>query len=49
MELPDHPFFVATLFVAPLSSTADRPHPLVVAFVRAAHARAEQRSDALSD
>ena len=44
MELPNHPFFVATLFVPPLSSTAERPHPLVLAFVRAALARAAQRT-----
>jgi len=36
MELPGHRFFVATLFVPQASSTADRPHPLVSAFVRAA-------------
>jgi CTP synthase (UTP-ammonia lyase) len=36
MELPGHRFFVATLFVPQTSNTADRPHPLVSAFVRAA-------------
>ena len=36
IELPDHPFFVATLFVPQTSSTPDRPHPLVAAFVGAA-------------
>jgi CTP synthase (UTP-ammonia lyase) len=34
LELPDHPFFVATLFVPQTCSLADRPHPLVTAFVR---------------
>ena len=37
--LPAHPFFVATLFVPSLTSTADRPHPLIMAFLRAAAAR----------
>lgn len=36
LELPDHPFFVATLFVPQTSSTREQPHPLVVGFVRAA-------------
>lgn len=35
VELPDHPFFVATLFVPQLRSRPERPHPLVTAFVRA--------------
>ena len=36
LALPQHPFFVATLFVPQLTSTAERPHPLIVAFVKAA-------------
>ena len=36
VELPDHPFFIATLFVPQLRSAAERPHPLVTAFVAAA-------------
>jgi CTP synthase (UTP-ammonia lyase) len=32
LELRDHPFFVATLFVPQTCSLADRPHPLVTAF-----------------
>jgi CTP synthase (UTP-ammonia lyase) len=36
LALPRHPFFVATLFVPQLTSTAARPHPLIVAFVKAA-------------
>jgi len=36
LELPHHPFFVATLFVPQARSTADVPHPLVAGFVRAA-------------
>jgi CTP synthase (UTP-ammonia lyase) len=35
LELPDHPFFVATLFVPQTRSQTDRPHPLVTAFLRA--------------
>lgn len=36
VELSDHPFFMGTLFVPQVSSTFERPHPLVVAFVEAA-------------
>ncbi len=36
LEIPEHPFFVATLFVPQTSSSAGSPHPLVTAFVRAA-------------
>ncbi len=36
VELVDHPFFVATLFLPQLRSSADRPHPLVTGFLRAA-------------
>ena len=39
VELPDHPFFVATLFVPQMRSTPEQPHPLVTEFVRAAAAR----------
>ena len=35
IELPDHPFFVGTLFVPQLRSTPVNPHPLVTAFVQA--------------
>ena len=38
VELRSHPFFLATLFVPQLSSEAGHPHPLIVAFVRAAAA-----------
>jgi CTP synthase (UTP-ammonia lyase) len=38
LSLPEHPFFVATLFVPQLTSTLQRPHPLIVAFMRAAEA-----------
>ena len=36
VELAAHPFFVATLFQPQLSSSPDKPHPLVTAFVKAA-------------
>ena len=36
LELPDHRFFVATLFVPQLSSSPGSPHPLIVAYLRAA-------------
>jgi CTP synthase (UTP-ammonia lyase) len=36
VELPDHRFFMATLFLPQLSSTLAVPHPLIVAYVKAA-------------
>jgi CTP synthase (UTP-ammonia lyase) len=36
IESPAHRFFVATLFQPQLSSTAENPHPLLLAFVEAA-------------
>jgi CTP synthase (UTP-ammonia lyase) len=39
VELPDHPFFVATLFVPPLTSTPERPHPLILAYLQSSIAR----------
>ena len=35
IELPNHPFFLATLFVPQARSTSNRPHPLVSAFLTA--------------
>lgn len=40
LELPGHRFFLATLFVPQLRSSAGAPHPLVTAFLRAAAADA---------
>lgn len=37
IESPTHRFFVATLFQPQLSSKPDDPHPLIIAFVQAAH------------
>jgi CTP synthase (UTP-ammonia lyase) len=36
VELSGHPFFVATLFLPQLSSQPGAPHPLVLAYLRAA-------------
>lgn len=36
MELSDHPFYVATLFLPQVSSKPDRAHPLMVAYLKAA-------------
>lgn len=36
IESPTHRFYIATLFQPQLSSTADKSHPLVLAFVQAA-------------
>jgi CTP synthase (UTP-ammonia lyase) len=44
-ELPNHPFYIATLFVPQNRSTVDEPHPLVTALLSAAANR--QLSDQL--
>lgn len=36
LELQDHPFFAATLFVPQLNSSRAKPHPLIVAHLEAA-------------
>jgi CTP synthase (UTP-ammonia lyase) len=36
VELPDHPFFLATLFQPQLSSRPEAPHPIWLAFLKAA-------------
>jgi CTP synthase (UTP-ammonia lyase) len=33
-ELPEHPFFVATLFVPQVSSTVTNPHPIITGFLQ---------------
>jgi CTP synthase (UTP-ammonia lyase) len=38
VELPEHPFYIATLFVPQANSSALKPHPLIVSFVNAAAA-----------
>ena len=44
IELPAHPFFVATLFVPQTSSTRAMPHPLIRQFASAALARSARVS-----
>jgi CTP synthase (UTP-ammonia lyase) len=48
VEVPGHPFFVGTLFVPQTGSTAERPHPLVRAFLQAAATGARARATQLS-
>jgi len=38
IESPNHRFFLATLFQPQLSSTAQNPHPVIIAFLQAASA-----------
>ncbi|MDD9375757.1 hypothetical protein M8Z33_03520 [Streptomyces sp. ZAF1911] len=40
IELPDHPFFIGSLFQPELSSTADELHPLIKVFLAAVVERA---------
>jgi len=44
VELPEHPFFVATLFLPQARSTAATPHPLLVGYAAAIQARREART-----
>ena len=36
VEMSDHPFYVATLFVPQVSSQPDNPHPLIISYLKAA-------------
>jgi CTP synthase (UTP-ammonia lyase) len=45
VELSDHRFFVATLFLPQLSSSAETPHPLVIAYLKAALAFGSLRQE----
>jgi CTP synthase (UTP-ammonia lyase) len=36
IELPDNPFYVATLFLPQISSTPESPHPLITACLKTA-------------
>jgi CTP synthase (UTP-ammonia lyase) len=47
IESPAHQFFIATLFQPQLSSTAKKPHPLIVAFVAAAKDFSRKKLDDL--
>jgi CTP synthase len=44
IELPDHPFFIATQFHPELKSRPSRPHPLFAAFIGAANRRRSARA-----
>ena len=36
VELPEHPFFISTLFVPQVVSQVGKPHPLIAAYLEAA-------------
>ena len=46
VELPGHRFFIATLFQPQLSSRPEKPHPFMIAFLRAAMTFRKERSRA---
>jgi len=43
VEISDHPFYVATLFLPQISSKPERPHPLIIAYLRASLASKTSR------
>jgi CTP synthase (UTP-ammonia lyase) len=45
IESPTHRFFIATLFQPQLSSTAKKPHPLIMAFLQAANDWGKKKLD----
>jgi len=46
VELPTHPFFIATLFLPQARSTPERPHPLIAGYAAAVAAhRTPRRSE----
>jgi CTP synthase len=45
IELKDHPFFIGTQFHPEYKSTVENPHPLFVAFVKAAKLRQENKKE----
>lgn len=45
VEIPEHPFFVGVQFHPEYKSTVENPHPLFVAFVKAAKEAQENRSN----
>ena len=49
MEINDHPFYVAVQFHPEYKSTVETPHPLFVAFVKAAKENAETKANAKTD
>lgn len=44
VELKDHPFYIGVQFHQEYKSTVENPHPLFVAFIKAAKEAQEQRS-----
>ncbi|WP_412076374.1 glutamine amidotransferase-related protein [Streptomyces xanthophaeus] len=48
VELPGHPFFLATLFQPELSGDGTRPHPVIRALAAAAVAHAARRADGVT-
>jgi CTP synthase (UTP-ammonia lyase) len=48
LELPDHPFFLATLFQPELAGDGSRAHPVVRAFATACAAHAREREAAVA-
>lgn len=44
VEIPEHPFYIGTQFHPEYKSTVENPHPLFVAFVKAAKEAQEQRN-----
>jgi CTP synthase (UTP-ammonia lyase) len=49
LELPSHPFFVATLFVPQTSSKPGMPHPLLIALLAAATTKRSADNTSTSD
>jgi len=48
VELPGHPFFIATLFVPQRNLSKEQTHPLILAFVRAAAAFHQRRASTVA-
>ena len=44
VEIPEHPFFIATLFLPQARSTAATPHPLLVGYAAAVQSCREART-----
>ena len=44
VELSDHPFYVATLFLPQVASKPESPHPLILAYLKAAEAFETRRN-----
>jgi len=47
VELPNHPFFIATLFVPQIISKPGKPHPLIRAFVESSFAQQQDRASGI--